>query len=647
MKIFGYQPGLQSKIMGALILVGLLPLSILAFQLISLNRQAFSEQVLRVHALSSQATASQVEAYLQSLITVANTGAYNPTLYLSPSSSEAQQLQADLLGSSAEEVFAIVSVTEAQQEILRVQKKGRSDLVDKLLPLAQPGQVTLLNFQDLPWLVISAKFPEGGGDLRLFASARKLNEMMDPSELGDGAILVLIDENGQPLLESQSGAQLPPEMTEVSTSVRVSGSGKFQMADGSTVLGSYAPLAAVPWHVVTWQPLAVAEGIAMEMRKQAGQAFGLALLITAFLSLVAYWGMVRPIRALLKANPSWSTGSGDEIKQLERAFALLSKKDEDESEEIEEIFLGRYQVLKKVGQGGMGAVFHGFDPKLERPIALKTLLLNRSRSQEKTKDQIVKLLREATTVANINHANIVSVYDVKDTDQYAYVAMEYVDGSSLSDYLEHHGPLDPQKALPLFVEVAKGLAAAHEKAIVHRDIKPANILLGKDHSVKIADFGISQLMTSLEGEKEKVAGTPGFLSPEVLKNKPFTEAADLFALGVTMYRVLTGRYPFTGATVKSILLKTLYNEPRAPHLINDQIPEPLSDIVMRLLHKNPEERLTNSKVLINALEAMLDGSRWIYSELPTPIEADGDKTIAPEELQYVATSTNLYSNPGN
>jgi len=636
---FGYRPGLQAKIMAALVLVGLVPLGFVTYRLISLNRKAFTEQVLRVHALAAQTTASQIDNYVQTLQALAQSASSNPTLYLNVSSAEARRLQADLLAASDETMMAIVSVNEAGEEMLRVQKRGQDELVEALIPQSEPGSARIVYHQNLPWLIVSSKFPDGG-DIRFIASARDITAMIDPTELGEGAILVLADQGGQPIVTSMAGVQIPENMLPVSTSLKVNGSGRFEMADKSKVLGSYAPLQTLPWLVVSWQPVTVAEAIARTMRSRATEAFALALLITLIIGGIAYLSMVRPIRGLIRGTPSWALGSGDEIKQLQQAFAVLSKNEADQ-DAIEEVFLGRYQVLRKIGEGGMGSVFQGWDPKLQRPIALKTLLINTDKPKSNTKELIAKLLKEAMTAANLNHANIVSVYDVKDIDKYAYVAMEFVDGCSLSEYLDHHGPIKPSQVMALFSEIGKGLAAAHDRGIVHRDIKPANILLGSDHSVKIADFGISQLLTSLENKKEKVAGTPGFLSPEVLKGETFTIKADLFALGVTMYRALTDTYPFAGGSIKSILQNTISFEPEPPRSLDPNIPQPLSDLVISLLAKNPDARPSNAKTLVYGLEAMLKSERWAFHALPKPDQVGQKPGTMSEEIRYVDTTAHF------
>lgn len=629
--------GLQSKVILAFALVGLLPLAFATYRLVDLNKHAFSEQVLRVHALASQSTAERIESYLNGIHTLAISAASNPTLYTNPMSAEAQQFQADLLASGPPEWVGIVSLSQRQEEMIRVQKKGLDATLNHLISKGRPGEIRLVQHQNLPWLVVSAEIPNQG-DLRFFVTGSHLREIMDPTELGDNASMVLAESQGNILLASSPDLEIPTGILTLGQSRHVSGSGKFDHPSGEKVLGAHAPLTNPSWSVLTWQPLSVAEQVALSMRKRAWESVALALFIAGILSLLAYLSVVRPIRALLGGN--LGSGGGDEIKQLERAFAMLSKKEEDPGN-IEDVFLGRYKVLEKLGQGGMGTVFHGWDPKLERPIALKTLLLNSQVSQDKTHELVNKLLREATTAANLNHPNIVCVYDVRDARQYAYVAMEFVDGCSLADYLEHHGPLPPKQAMALFVQVARGLIAAHEKGIVHRDIKPANILLGSDHSVKIADFGISQLLTSLENREASVAGTPGFLSPEVLRGEPFTEAADLFALGATMYRAVTGYYPFQGATVRGILERTLKTTPRHPGLLNKDIPKSFADLILRLLEKDPSQRLTNTNVLIYGLETLADGERWIYKKPPIFDDVLEMSETVPEEIRHVATLTRV------
>ena len=270
------------------------------------------------------------------------------------------------------------------------------------------------------------------------------------------------------------------------------------------------------------------------------------------------------------------------------------------------LFLGRYQALEIVGEGGSGFVFRGWDPWLKRPVALKTLRFE-PREKGGTGGTVADLLREAVTVARFSHPNIVTVYDAASDAQVAFIAMEYVDGPSLAHYLDQFGKLSEAQVLPIGLAIARGLAAAHSHQIVHHDVKPGNILLGTDGSIKVSDFGVARLMTTLGETELQIFGTPGYMPPEILLGHAYSPAGDLFGLGVLLYQCLTGEMPFAGDQVRQVIKKTLATYTPSPRDLEPRIALELDELVRELLRKDPADRPGSAAEVVARLEEMQIG----------------------------------------
>ena len=292
-----------------------------------------------------------------------------------------------------------------------------------------------------------------------------------------------------------------------------------------------------------------------------------------------------------------------------QASALVSAEDLERSvvdgELVGQLYLGRYKALELVGEGAMGLVFRGWDPSLKRPVALKTLRLNRLPGARERRVMVSRLLEEAVTVARFSHPNIVAVYDVAEGDEAAFMAMEYIDGISLADYLEEHAVLEPESAIALGCAIAKGLAAAHEHQVVHHDVKPGNVLLGRNGSVKVTDFGVAQLITVLAREREKVFGTPGYLPPEALLNEGYDKTGDLFGLGVILYQAVTGEPAIRGRNIHQIMLNTVRTPVIPPRELVPTVPAALEDLIMDLLAKDPQLRPESADEVVRRLVEVL------------------------------------------
>jgi serine/threonine-protein kinase len=250
--------------------------------------------------------------------------------------------------------------------------------------------------------------------------------------------------------------------------------------------------------------------------------------------------------------------------------------------------IGRYEVVSALGQGAMGAVYKAVDPLIERAVAIKTINLNLSKEERAEFEE--RFYREAKSAGRLSHANIVTIYDVGETDDSAYIAMEYLEGESLREMLDSGVVLPIEMIARIAARVANALHYAHENHVVHRDIKPANIMITLDRDVKIMDFGIAQIPTGSRTQLGTVLGSPKYMAPEQVAGRPTDGRTDIFALGVVLYEMLTGVTPFNGDNLSAIMYKVLNEEPAPPSTINRRVPQAFDRIISRALAKRPEDR---------------------------------------------------------
>jgi serine/threonine-protein kinase len=459
-----------------------------------------------------------------------------------------------------------------------------------------------------PWVRIEVPLPARTETLRLAVDGQTLLETVSPDELGEQAKLLLADRGGQALLGSAAElAALPAPLREAALVARTSGSGRFPDDSGRTVVGAWSTADDGRWILISTQPAAVAEAAAQRMARRSAIAVALALAMVGAISLFAWRSLVKPLRALLAAQRQvaglrTAPTRGSETEELRSAMSALERNARDRRA-LDEVFLGRFQVIEILGSGGMGTVFRGWDPHLQRAVALKTIHLEGKtrKSSEETLASVGRLLAEAVAAAQIAHPNVVAIYDAEQVGAMGYVAMEYVHGTGLDRYLEARGKLSWKEVVPLGHAIADALAAAHHRDLVHRDIKPGNILLGNDGSIKIADFGLAQFMSLQREQAGMVVGTPGFIAPEALVGEPFTAASDLFALGVVLHRALVGSYPFQGRTLKELIVATVNGPPIGRTAFDADVPRPLVEIVVGLLGKDPKERIGPAEVVARQL----------------------------------------------
>ena len=268
--------------------------------------------------------------------------------------------------------------------------------------------------------------------------------------------------------------------------------------------------------------------------------------------------------------------------------------------------LGRideYDVEEKIGQGGMGVVFRGFDRSLNRPVAVKVMDPHLGANAVARK----RFAREAQAAAAVVHPHVVPIYRVNSTAEHPYIAMALVDGRSLQDYVWHNGPLETKDMVRVCIQIAGGLAAAHRQGLIHRDIKPANILIEKDVSrVMITDFGLARAIDDVAMTQSGcLAGTPHYMSPEQVTAAELDHRSDLFSLGSVMYFVATGREPFRAESAFGVINKIMRDVPESARSINADIPEVLNRIIERLLEKDPRDRIESAAKLEELLTQVL------------------------------------------
>jgi eukaryotic-like serine/threonine-protein kinase len=259
---------------------------------------------------------------------------------------------------------------------------------------------------------------------------------------------------------------------------------------------------------------------------------------------------------------------------------------------------GRYRIERPLGHGGMATVYLGRDTELERPVAIKLLAENLAGDDEFRR----RFVREARLAARLSDPNIVSVYDAGEDDGRPYIVMEHVDGEMLADVLARRGRLPPDEARELAAQTANGLAHAHEAGLIHRDIKPQNLILRRDGTVKIADFGIARAAESTSlTQTGTVLGTAAYLAPEQAMGEEVTAAADVYSLGTVLYELLTGRPPFEFESLADLADQQQRMEITPVRELAPDVPPELEDVVMRCLARNPAYRPASAGELARLL----------------------------------------------
>ena len=273
----------------------------------------------------------------------------------------------------------------------------------------------------------------------------------------------------------------------------------------------------------------------------------------------------------------------------------------------------RYEIIKTIGEGGMANVYLAHDTILDRKVAIKVLRGDLSNDEK----FIRRFKREALSVSNLSHPNIVEVYDVGEEDGNYYIVMEYIEGKTLKQLLQKRGALTLTEVIDIMSQLTDGLAHAHEAYIIHRDIKPQNIMIEDNGRIKITDFGIAMALNSTQlTQTNSVMGSVHYLPPEQANGKGATVKSDIYSLGILMYELLTGSVPFKGDTAVEIALKHMKEKIPSVRKQNPTIPQSVENIILKATAKNPKNRY--------------DSVREMHADLETALEKDNEKRLVYE-----------------
>ena len=298
---------------------------------------------------------------------------------------------------------------------------------------------------------------------------------------------------------------------------------------------------------------------------------------------------------------------------------------------IGRVFDDRYEVVRKLGSGGMADVYLANDRLLGRKVALKVLS-----ARYATDEQFVeRFRREASSAAGLNHPNIVQIYDRGEAEGTYYIAMEYLEGRSLKEIILKYAPLSPDLVLSIATQILEALRFAHRRDVIHRDIKPQNIIVDSDGRVNVTDFGIARAgNVSTMTEAGSILGTAHYLSPEQAQGQPVEAASDLYALGVVMYEMVTGKLPFDGDNPVSIAMQHVHDHPAPPRSIVPDAPENLEAVILRSLGKHPIERYLTAQAMLDDLGRVQDG---LPVSAPAAYTEEATQVISPAAAAAAAS----------
>ena len=289
--------------------------------------------------------------------------------------------------------------------------------------------------------------------------------------------------------------------------------------------------------------------------------------------------------------------------------------------------IGRYKIVRELGRGAMGVVYHAIDPNIGRPVAIKTIHLGgKPEEQERLRE---RLFREARSAGILSHPGIVTIYDVERQDDLASIAMEYVDGPTLDQILAPGQTASPERIFSVLAQTAAALDYAHGKGIVHRDVKPANIMIAAEGAVKITDFGIAKIAASEQLTMTgSIVGTPHYMSPEQVQGHPVDGRSDQFSLAVIAFEMLTGEKPHAGEQLTTVVYKIVAEDPIPARRLNPALSASIEAVLRRGLAKTPGARFRNCQEMAGALEAACASSpgwkpapRGGASEAPTVMDS--------------------------
>ena len=279
--------------------------------------------------------------------------------------------------------------------------------------------------------------------------------------------------------------------------------------------------------------------------------------------------------------------------------------------------IGRFEVVRLLGEGAMGVVYLAQDPHIERPVAVKTL--RSDGDKERAAEIESRFLKEAKLSGRLQHPSIVTIYEFGRDGDTVYIAMEYVDGQSLSRFVADRPALTVGERVALVKDVARALQHAHERGVVHRDIKPGNILVTKDRAVKVADFGIGKLLSGASTDLTRTGtmiGSPAYMSPEQIRGEKIDGRSDFFSLGVVLFELVAGARPFPGDSITTLVYQILHTEPRDPLSLKADLAPAAREVFARLLAKQPGDRPSNANEFIREIDRL--ASEFAETQVTAP-----------------------------
>ena len=320
----------------------------------------------------------------------------------------------------------------------------------------------------------------------------------------------------------------------------------------------------------------------------------------------------------------------------------------DKDKYIGRLLDGRYEILEVIGTGGMAVVYKARCHRLNRLVAIKILKDEYSKDEEFRR----RFHAESQAVAMLSHPNIVSVYDVSRYDDSDYIVMELIDGISLKQYIEKKQILNWKETLHFAIQIAKALEHAHSRGIVHRDIKPHNVMVLKNGSVKVADFGIAQMMSSGTTLTKEALGSVHYISPEQAKGGRVDNRSDIYSLGIVMYEMISGRVPYDGDTPVAVAIQHINGGAQNPSALNPNTPRGLEQIIMKAMARYPRDRYSTATAMLYDMDEFRKEPTMVFPEAPTAMDdstqalpSNIEKELAEQAPQTIAQRTAKRAEP--